>query len=146
MKTLQYTKLTMTLFTVLCFGACNSSSDKVNSAKEDVKEAEISLEDAKDNYDAEYEKFKLESNEKISANEKIIADLKVYSHDKKAEVKAGYEKTIESMETRNREMKSKVAEYKRVSNDGWESFKREFNHDMDELGKALSDLTTNNSK
>jgi len=26
----------------------------------------------------------------------------------------------------------------------WETFKREFNHDMDELGKALKDLTVDN--
>jgi hypothetical protein len=28
----------------------------------------------------------------------------------------------------------------------WESFKREFNHDMDELGQALKDLTVDNKK
>jgi hypothetical protein len=28
----------------------------------------------------------------------------------------------------------------------WEKFKREFNHDMDELGKSLKDLTVNNKK
>ena len=28
----------------------------------------------------------------------------------------------------------------------WESFKREFNHDMDEIGQALKDLTVDNKK
>jgi hypothetical protein len=28
----------------------------------------------------------------------------------------------------------------------WVSFKREFNHDMDEIGKAFEDLTIDNKK
>lgn len=28
----------------------------------------------------------------------------------------------------------------------WESFKREFNHDVDELGQALKDLTVDNEQ
>jgi DNA-directed RNA polymerase subunit N (RpoN/RPB10) len=30
------------------------------------------------------------------------------------------------------------------SQSDWEAFKREFNHDMEELGKALKDLTVDN--
>ncbi|HEX8515524.1 MAG TPA: hypothetical protein VF868_04940 [Bacteroidia bacterium] len=146
MKTTIPALLTMSLLTALSFLACNSSADKVNSAKENVAEAEVSLQDAKNDYDSEYEKFKLESNDKITANEQIIADLKIYSKDKKKEVKDQYEATINSLEQKNQQMKNKVSEYKKDSSNSWESFKREFNHDMDELGKALSDLGTNNSK
>jgi hypothetical protein len=43
-------------------------------------------------------------------------------------------------------MKDKMNGYKAEGKDKWENFKTEFNHDMDELGNALSDLGKNNVK
>jgi len=37
-------------------------------------------------------------------------------------------------------------DYKQDGKENWEKFKAEFNHDMDELGKAFKDLTINNIK
>jgi hypothetical protein len=36
--------------------------------------------------------------------------------------------------------------YKNDANSNWQSFKREFKHDTDELGQALKDFTVNNKK
>jgi hypothetical protein len=36
--------------------------------------------------------------------------------------------------------------YKNDADSDWQSFKREFNHDMDELGNAFNNLTVNNKK
>jgi len=126
--------------------SCTSSAEKVDTAKENVEAAALDLDQAKADYNAEYEKFKLESEEKITANEKIIADLKEYSKSIKKEMKADYEKAITSLEQKNEVMKAKVKNYKNDGNEKWQSFKREFNHDMDELGQALKDLTKNNAK
>ena len=43
-------------------------------------------------------------------------------------------------------MKKRLEDYKADSKDKWESFKTEFNHDMDELGSAFKDLTVKNTK
>jgi len=42
-------------------------------------------------------------------------------------------------------MRARLVAYEK-SQSNWESFKREFNHDMDEIGQALKDLTVDNKK
>ena len=118
----------------------------MDDSAEEVVDAQQDLEQAKADYEAQYNQFKLESEEKITANEKIIADLKVYSKDKKSEAKAEYDKMIADLEIKNEAMKVKVRDYKDEGSEKWESFKREFNHDMDELGASIKDLGNNNVK
>lgn len=36
--------------------------------------------------------------------------------------------------------------YRADNKDQWESFKKEFNHDMDALGEAFRDITIKNTK
>ena len=122
--------------------SCSTPAEKVNTAEANVQQADQELDEAK----AEYERFKLESDQRIAANEKRIAELKAYSKNVKKDMKDGYEKTIAELEAKNEIMKAKVRDYKAEGNEKWQSFKREFNHDMDELGAALKDLTENNAK
>ena len=109
-------------------------------------EAQQDLDEAKADYEAQYNQFRLESDERITANEQLIADLKVYSKDKKNEAKVEYDKMIADLEAKNEAMKVRVRDYKDEGSDKWESFKREFNHDMDELGASLKDIGKNNVK
>lgn len=46
----------------------------------------------------------------------------------------------------NQKKKVKISKYKNDGNEKWESFKREFNYDMDKLGQSLKDLGENNVK
>jgi hypothetical protein len=55
------------------------------------------------------------------------------------------EKKIESLEERNRSMRTRLVAYQ-TDQSNWEQFKTEFNHDMDEIGDALQDLTIDNKK
>ena len=43
-------------------------------------------------------------------------------------------------------LKKKLDDYKATGKEDWESFKKEFNHDMDELGKAFKNFSINNVK
>ena len=43
-------------------------------------------------------------------------------------------------------MKKSMDDYKAGGKEQWEKFKAEFNHDMDELGKAFKDLSVDNKK
>ncbi len=72
--------------------------------------------------------------------------MKVYSKTKKSEARIAYDKSIADLEARNEAMKVKVGVYKEEGNEKWQSFKDEFNHDMNELGDALKDLTKDNKK
>jgi hypothetical protein len=49
------------------------------------------------------------------------------------------------LEQKNASLKTKIENYENNQTD-WQSFKREFNADMSQLGKALKDLTVDNKK
>lgn len=126
--------------------SCKSPQEKVDTAKANVEEASQDLEEAKENYNEEYNKFKLESDERISDNERMITELRDRSRNMTRDAKAKYELQIIELEERNEALKTKIKEYKNEGNEKWDSFKSEFNHDMDELGKALKDITKDNVK
>jgi hypothetical protein len=126
--------------------SCMSPAEKVESSAENVEDAQEDLNQAKRDYNEEYNQFKIDSEQKITANEQLIIDLKLYSKDKKAEAKANYEKAISDLEMKNRAMKERIATQKESNNEKWQTFKNEFNHDMDELGNALRDLGKKNVK
>ena len=56
-----------------------------------------------------------------------------------------FESNIETLEKRNAELRTKFANYEASQSD-WEAFKREFNSDMDGIGKSLDDLAVDNKK
>ncbi|NTW24903.1 MAG: hypothetical protein HGA37_09400 [Lentimicrobium sp.] len=130
------------------FTACNSApvtpeeaaaQAKVDSARMELKEAQKAA------TAEEWAAFKIESEEKIRINELSIADLKNKRSSSNGKFDAVYAEKIAKLEQQNKNLKAKIVNYeKRKSN--WASFKSEFNHDLNELGKALSDLTTDNKK
>lgn len=102
-------------------------------------------EEAKKDSIAEYKKFKKDCDEKIANNQKKIAELKAKKSNDSKEVKEKYDKKVSDLEQKNEALRKKAAGYD-ANNSGWASFKREFNHDMDEIGSALKDLTVDNKK
>ncbi|OFY96493.1 MAG: hypothetical protein A3K10_06490 [Bacteroidetes bacterium RIFCSPLOWO2_12_FULL_31_6] len=126
------------------FISCNSSAEKVDAAKANIETIEHDLITAKEDYYKEYNKFKYESDKRITENTERIAELKGRSRKMKKEIKSEYEKTIANLQIRNDALKAKMDEYKEDGKDKWESFKREFNHDMDELGQSITGLVNNN--
>jgi uncharacterized protein involved in exopolysaccharide biosynthesis len=124
-----------------------NAENKLEAAKDNVSDARQDLRKAKQDSITEYKEFKKESEVKISANEKSIAEFKAKIANEKKEDKAKYEKELAVLEQKNNDMKKKLKDYKKDERqDKWTSFKTEFNHDMDELGNALKDLTTDNKK
>lgn len=130
--------------------SCQSSTNKVKDAKENMKDAEDDMVEAKQELDQaindSIKQFKRESELKISAFEKSIIDFKAKIASGQEETKAVYEKKLDSLEQRKNELKKKLEDFKEERQDNWSEFKSEFNHDMDEIGKAFKDLTVNNIK
>jgi hypothetical protein len=132
---------------------------KVDNAQEKVADAKDKVADAKDNLtetqkmaNAEAEKvanaaawkaYKVESEVKIKANDTRIAELKAGMKKAGKSVTALYKENVVILEKKNAAMKARISDYDK-SQSNWESFKTEFNHDMDELGTALKDFTVNN--
>ncbi len=124
-----------------------TAQTKVQDAKADLKEAQTDAAVAaqKAATAEEWKVFKTDSEAKIKANEVRIAELKDKMKASGKTMDAVYAKNIDLLEQRNKDLKSRMDAYEKGQSD-WESFKREFNHDMDELGVALRDLTVNNKK
>lgn len=91
--------------------------------------------------------YKAEQEKKIAENDKKIAELKAKKNKVKQEKLSAYEDRIDELEKKNNELRSRIASYRKDEEKAkWESFKKEFNHDMDELGKSLKDLFKDNIK
>ncbi len=123
---------------------CRTPAQKVENAKEDVKDANQNLAEATEDYQADLENYRKETADRIAANNKIIDDFNVRISNERKDAKAAYQKRLNELKQKNSDMKRKLDEYTAGGKDDWKKFKTEFNHDMDELGKAFKDLTKDN--
>jgi hypothetical protein len=145
MKQLTVIKITIFLvITFLAIGCKPNSPDNLKDDQSEILKAEAELKTANEEFRIDLENYRIEIENKISANERAIEDFKISAAYNEKEDKSGYNKRIDEIEMKNMEMKRKLAEFKQDGSDKWKSFKTEFSRDMDELGKALKDLTVNN--
>ena len=126
--------------------SCNSSAEKVEEAQENVAEANQDLDKANEEYLKDVATYRIQTAERVEANNKAISEFNEKAEHEKKEVREEYKKKIAELEQKNHAMKIKMDEYKAESKDNWETFKTEFNHDMDELGQAFKNLTVKNTK
>ncbi len=134
--------------------SCQSPAEKVDEAKSHVADAKQDLQQAQKEADSEvikiadelqWKTFKDETEIKIKDNEILIKSLKAKRSNKDQALDVAYSNQINALELENSNFKDRMNKYETNKSD-WESFKREFNHDMDELGKALKDFSVNNKK
>lgn len=143
-----------TLFlAVAILSGCQTSAKKIENAEDKVQEAKKDLADSeRELYSirldtiSKYEQFKMEAEKTIIAHEKNISDFKARLASEKKELIADYDKKLVELENKNRELERKLSDYKDNGQDKWNEFKTEFNHDINELGRAFKDLTVKNVK
>ncbi|WP_124019319.1 hypothetical protein [Flavobacterium sp. A45] len=134
------------------FISCKPNTEKEQAAQESVDSAKVAVTEAEDDLDEakraataeEWQEFKDDTNAKIEENNAKIAELKLEIKKTGKEIDKSYQKSIDTMEQRNKDLKAKLDTYKNDVNSDWQSFKREFNHDIDLLGQSLKDFTVNN--
>ena len=119
---------------------------KAKEARKDVAQSQKDLREAKTDSAADFKKFKKDAEAKISENQKKIAELKAKKSNDSKEVKEKYDKKVLALEKKNNELKKKIEAADKTQTSMWSSFKREFNHDMDELMHAIKDIGTDNVK
>ena len=145
MKNLILILVVIIFITGTLLSGCKSSAEKVDNAKEKMLEAKDKVVEAQQELNHalqdSIQQFKKESEEKIIAYEKSIAELKARIAKENKENKIIYEKKLADLEQRNTDLKKKLDAYKAEGKDKWMSFKNEFNHDIEELGKALKSFT-----
>lgn len=130
--------------TVICTGilvtGCNSPSEKIHNAKDNVTEAKNELNEAQEDYAADMLRFKEEMGIKIQENEKTISEINLKIEQNKATRRADYLTQIALLEQSNKELKLRMTEYKADSKDNWQKFSSEFVRDLDKLGLALKNF------
>ena len=131
-------------YALFLIASCNSPSEKVEKAQENVTEAKEELNKAENDYVSDMNRFRIETDSSIAENQKRIDELKQKAEMDKKEIKEKNQKKIAELEQRNKDLKRRIDEYKGEGNDKWQSFKREFKRDMEELGQAIRDIGTNN--
>ncbi len=156
------------LVTGIIFSGCSSPAKKeeadqkkIEKSQEEVAEAQRDLQTAKQEADATVQQvnaddkitkeneawvaFRAESIAKIHNNEVRITELRDKMKSSGKTMDKMYAKKIDKLEERNNELRKEIEQYQEKPSN-WESFKAEWNHDMDELGNAFKDLVTDNKK
>lgn len=145
MKTPILTLALTALTTATILSSCTSAADQVKIEQENVITANEKLTDAENEYYAEIAEYKKANLEKIAANEKSIAEFKARIASDKKDAKDDYNERIAELDKQNSDLKKKMDEYEESGKENWAEFKKEFNHDMEELGKAFNDFTHKNT-
>ena len=125
--------------------SCSTPEEKVEDAQDNVEEANKELEDSKE-YLWEVENYKAQQAAQIEENERSIAEFNARIDSQKKEAREDYKKKIAELERKNTDMKKRIDDFNSDNKAGWERFKEEFNHDMEQLGDALRDLGKDNKK
>lgn len=149
MKKTIYTLAAITVMTATLLLGCNTSTKKQEDAIDDVADARENMEDAKEELmmakkesnAEEWKKIKKETNTKITENKIRLTQLKVEMTKSGSSIDTAYAKKIGELELKNKNIKIKVDSYKNDTSDDWELFKREYNHDMNELNRAIKEIT-----
>ncbi|WP_310560486.1 hypothetical protein [Flavobacterium sp.] len=154
MKKSILTLTVITFITATILLSCKPKTNEVKDAQEKVAVARDNVQDAKDTLamakqsatEEEWRAFKNSGDSIVRINDRRIAALKLKIKNTGNNIDSAYQKNLYVMEVRNENLKVKMDAYKNGASNDWQSFKREFKHDTDEIGQALKDLTVDNKK
>ncbi len=119
--------------------SCKPSTKEEKESQVKVEIARDNLEYAKDSLDMakkeateeEWKAFKNSGDSIIRINNLRIAGLKMKMKNTGNAIDVKYQKNIDAMEQKNKDLKVKMDAYKNDMKSDWQSFKREFKHDTD---------------
>ena len=150
MKTRIILNLLLAVFVSISISSCNKSPKakeaELNEAKQEVENAEVDLDEAKTDSVYAFNKYKSSIQIKLVENEKVITDLKAKIEDKDRKTQTLYYRQLENLQIKNTELKLKIENYKQGPTQKWELFKVDFNNELDDLGKSISNTAKNNMK
>ena len=141
----------------LIFGSlisCKSNAEKQEDAVENVQEAQddlnaVQVESQSDSIKAkgskeQWEAFKQDVNATIAKNEQRIKELNEDIKKQGKKIDVSYQKNVDDLHEKNEDLRAKMKSYENDKKQDWESFRKEFNSDMSDLGNALKNFTLNN--
>ncbi|MCW3077126.1 MAG: hypothetical protein JWO32_1735 [Bacteroidetes bacterium] len=152
MKT-KYFLNALVITAIIALASCDNRNDDhvIHSDKTDEKmnvnitpDENATITDAQ--LEQEREEFKHNSDLRIEENKRKIDELNTKIETSDERTRKEYRQRITELKARNEKAKERLNGYKGHDKNKWHEFKREFNHDMDELGHSLKDFTVDNKK
>jgi len=129
------------IFSVAVLSGCDKTQEqKVQTAQGNLADAKQDVKTAEADLTAEWQAFKVQSEQTIAANEKRIIAFNAKMEKAGTKTKVKYAKDVADLEKKNTAMKEKLASYKVEGRSNWDEFKQNFNRDIDDLGKTMTDL------
>ena len=141
-----------TLMGGMTLTSCQSAAEKSEDAQSDVIDAREDLKDEQQDAavaaqeaanEQEWLAFKSDAEMKIKDYEDRIVELKAKMKKSGKAMDALYTKNIEILDQKIKDIKTRM-EARNNSESDWETFKREFNSDMEGIGKAFNNLAVDN--
>jgi Ni/Co efflux regulator RcnB len=114
--------------------------ENLKEEKKDVVVAKQDLKIAQKDSISEYQKLTKESEVKFKSNEKCIADLRAAITKSNSKAQATDQKKVSLLEEKNNNLKKELADYKVLGQSQFNTFKTEFNRDLNQLAKELKDF------
>lgn len=131
---------------------CNSITANKKQEEEKAEEAKyvhaLALEEAeKMKIDSvEYAIYCEESEMKLAENDRKIESLKSTIKAESKSIRITTENALNDAKVKNKQLKIKLNDFQKGVKSDWESFKLDFNKDLDELGKSISAMAEKNMK
>jgi Ni/Co efflux regulator RcnB len=114
--------------------------ENLKEEKKDVVVAKKDLKVAQKDSISEYQKLTKESEVKFKSNEKCITDLRAAITKSNSKAQATNQKKVSLLEEKNNNLRKELADYKVLGQTQFNTFKTEFNRDLDQLAKELKDF------
>jgi hypothetical protein len=134
------------LFMTSCNNSPSAKEEDVKEATQDLIDAEADLDQAEYDSISDFNTFKESIQLKLVENQKVIDDLKLKITSKGKVERDIDEVEINKLEKRNTDLRLKIENYKQGPAQKWELFKVDFNNELDDLGKSISEMADRNKK
>ena len=145
-------------FLAMILISCESHEQKVDDAFNHIKEEKMLKNDSNviskalfqekiktkpviKNDQDEWVKFKIETEDKILKNEAKIKEIKSIP-----DMGMGLNRKVAHLEKDNNDLRMEMDEFKEETKVRWENFKLKMDHDANEIGIELKDISINNKK
>jgi hypothetical protein len=142
MKRMMYYLIITMVVTGVILTACQSSTTKREKARaEEMPDTVIYIDqDKKLTFKDSVDQFKKHSEKQILLNKEeiVLFKAKIVAENKKQKIKD--DQKIAELELRNNDLVIRLDSYNDESQEQWDSFKVEYNEDMDDLEDDFKDL------
>jgi len=150
MKKVFFTLAITVVVVGLMFSSCQSSSSKMERAKENMDAATQNVVESNDAFNEalqdSIQQFRDAAAKQTRRYELKIKEFKAKITKEKDKVRIENEKKLAELEQKNNELMTRMDNYKDDHQVKWDKFKVEYTHDMHELGEAFKGLTIKNVK